>query len=84
MIDDLPVFAICEWFFRSVRHAVARSTPLLDPGSGRTGSAPTNDRRPDAAEEENMVIVAGSFEIKPDERDEFLAGRLDSMRRASE
>ena len=27
-----------------------------------------------------MVIVAGSFEIKPDERDEFLAGRLDSMR----
>ena len=27
-----------------------------------------------------MVIVGGSFEIKPDERDEFLAGRLDSMR----
>ena len=27
-----------------------------------------------------MVIVAGSFEIKPDEREEFLAGRLDSMR----
>jgi quinol monooxygenase YgiN len=31
-------------------------------------------------EEENMVIVGGSFEIKPDERDEFLAGRLDAMR----
>ncbi len=28
MIDDLPVFAICEWFFRSVQHAVERSTPL--------------------------------------------------------
>ena len=27
-----------------------------------------------------MVIVAGSFEIKPEEREEFLAGRLDSMR----
>jgi quinol monooxygenase YgiN len=27
-----------------------------------------------------MVIVAGSFEIKPDEREEFLAGRLESMR----
>ena len=27
-----------------------------------------------------MVIVAGSFEIKPEERDAFLAGRLDSMR----
>jgi len=27
-IDDLPVFAICEWFFRSVQHAVERSTPV--------------------------------------------------------
>jgi quinol monooxygenase YgiN len=27
-----------------------------------------------------MVIVAGSFEIKPEDRDEFLAGRADSMR----
>ena len=27
-----------------------------------------------------MVIVAGSFEIKPEDREEFLAGRLDSMR----
>jgi quinol monooxygenase YgiN len=27
-----------------------------------------------------MVIVAGEFQIKPEERDEFLAGRLDSMR----
>jgi quinol monooxygenase YgiN len=31
-------------------------------------------------ENENVVIVAGSFEIKPDERDEFLAGRHDAMR----
>jgi chorismate-pyruvate lyase len=27
-IDDLPVFAICEWFFRSVQKAVERSTPV--------------------------------------------------------
>jgi quinol monooxygenase YgiN len=27
-----------------------------------------------------VVIVAGSFEIKPEEREEFLAGRHDSMR----
>lgn len=27
-----------------------------------------------------MVIVGGSFEIKADERDEFLAGRLEGMR----
>jgi len=27
-----------------------------------------------------MVIVAGSFEIKPDERETFLAGRLESIR----
>jgi chorismate-pyruvate lyase len=26
-IDDLPVFAICEWFFRSVQDAVERPTP---------------------------------------------------------
>jgi chorismate-pyruvate lyase len=27
-IDDLPVFAICEWFFRSVQQAVERSMPV--------------------------------------------------------
>jgi hypothetical protein len=27
-----------------------------------------------------VVIVAGSFEIKPEDREEFLVGRLDSMR----
>ena len=27
-IDDLPVFAIREWFFRSVLDAVDRSTPV--------------------------------------------------------
>jgi quinol monooxygenase YgiN len=27
-----------------------------------------------------MVIVAGSFEIKPEDREEFLTGRLDAMR----
>jgi chorismate-pyruvate lyase len=27
-IDDLPVFAIWEWFFRSVQHAVERSMPV--------------------------------------------------------
>jgi chorismate-pyruvate lyase len=26
-IDDLPAFAICEWFFRSVERAVERSMP---------------------------------------------------------
>jgi chorismate-pyruvate lyase len=27
-IDDLPVFAICEWFFRSVQDAVERPMPV--------------------------------------------------------
>ena len=27
-----------------------------------------------------MVIVGGSFELDPDQREEFLAGRLDSIR----
>jgi len=27
-IDSLPVFAICEWFFRSVEHALERSMPV--------------------------------------------------------
>ena len=27
-IDGLPVFAICEWFFRSVEHALERSMPV--------------------------------------------------------
>jgi quinol monooxygenase YgiN len=27
-----------------------------------------------------VVIVAGAFEFDPDQRDEFLAGRLDGMR----
>ncbi|MGP0032776.1 MAG: putative quinol monooxygenase [Acidimicrobiales bacterium] len=27
-----------------------------------------------------MVIVGGSFEVEPDRREEFLAGRLDAMR----
>jgi chorismate-pyruvate lyase len=27
-IDDLPVFAICEWFFRSVQTALERAMPV--------------------------------------------------------
>jgi chorismate-pyruvate lyase len=27
-IDGLPVFAVSEWFFRSVEHALERSTPV--------------------------------------------------------
>lgn len=27
-IDGFPVFAICEWFFRSVEHALERSMPV--------------------------------------------------------
>ena len=27
-IESLPVFAICEWFFRSVEHALERSMPV--------------------------------------------------------
>jgi hypothetical protein len=26
-IDELPVFAICEWFFRSVQDAAERTMP---------------------------------------------------------
>ena len=31
-----------------------------------------------------MLIVAGSFDLDPAQRDEFLAGRLDSMRATRE
>jgi quinol monooxygenase YgiN len=31
-------------------------------------------------QEENVVIVGGSFELDPAQREEFLAGRLDGMR----
>ena len=29
-----------------------------------------------------MVIVGGAFEVEPDQREEFLAGRHDAMRRS--
>ena len=29
-----------------------------------------------------MIIVAGTFEVEPDQRDEFLAGRHDGMRQS--
>jgi hypothetical protein len=34
----------------------------------------------DQRQEASMVIVAGSIELDPDQREAFLAGRLDGMR----
>ena len=63
--------------------APASAGPLASSDAAAQWTQVTRATRADRGlkeEKENMVIVAGSFEIKPEDREEFLAGRLDSMR----
>jgi chorismate-pyruvate lyase/quinol monooxygenase YgiN len=83
MMGDVVVFAIREWFFRSVleaRDRLASEASRTDAGSSVTDQVASGHRI--RVEEDRVVIVGGVFVVEPDEREEFLAGRHDGMHRS--